>query len=138
MRTHDYWNSLIAKSASRFFLLASLAHKPMHGYKLAKAIAGGCGNCCTPTDAMIYPAIRELSEAGLIVCEPEHHGGRKRNVCHLTEAGHQAYRTAAESWGRVLPYLSTAVQKGLAPSERPSKGDENDQAISGDDQNCCS
>ena len=116
MNDQKYWNDLIAKSASRFFLLASLARNPMHGYGLAREIARACDDCCTPTDAMIYPAIREMTEAGLITCREEKQGGRTRNVCALTEAGWAAYRAASEAWTRVLPGLVEAVEAGLNPS----------------------
>ena len=108
-----YWDSLIGKSTMRFFLLACLAERPMHGYELAKEISGCCGGCCTPTDAMIYPAIKDLRTAGLITCEPKQDGGRTRNVCSLTLAGREAYKTAASSWQRFLPHIQEAVNGGL-------------------------
>ena len=134
MKDQKYWNNLIAKSASRFFLLASLARSPMHGYRLAKVIAQGCDNCCTPTDAMIYPTIKEMTEAGLISCREEKQGGRIRKVCELTETGRKAFRTAAEAWGRVLPSLTTAVELGLNPS---GQGDQDEQADRRIDPECC-
>jgi DNA-binding PadR family transcriptional regulator len=120
METPDYWNGLISKGASRFLLLAALAERPRHGYELAQAIAAGCGDCCSPTDAMIYPAIRELSEAGLIACRDEVEGGRRRRVCTLTPAGREAFRVASESWSLALPALRRAVKAGLA--EPAAKG----------------
>lgn len=122
MDTRAYWDGLIARSASRFFLLASLAQRPMHGYELARAIAEACDNCCEPSDAMIYPTIRELTLGGYIVCRKERQGGRTRKVCELTERGWNAYRAAAEAWGHVLPYLSQAVTKGLLGPAGVSKG----------------
>jgi DNA-binding PadR family transcriptional regulator len=137
MDTRAYWDSLIARSASRFFMLASLARRPMHGYELAKAIARACDNCCDPSDAMIYPAIRDLSQEGYIVCREERHGGRTRKVCELTERGWQAYRAAAEAWGHVLPYLSEAVTRGLLGPDCAPKGAEDADALRGRDQDCC-
>ena len=48
-----YWEMLINRSVSRFFLLAALHQRAMHGYELAKAISGACRGCCEPSDAMI-------------------------------------------------------------------------------------
>ncbi len=121
MDRRAYWDNLIARSASRFFLLASLARRPMHGYELARAIADACDNCCEPSDAMIYPAIRDLSEGGYVVCREEAQGGRKRKVCELTERGWEAYHAAAEAWGRVLPHLSRAVADGLKNPVEPDE-----------------
>ena len=46
------------------------------------------------------------------------HGKRTRNVCELTEAGWQAYRTASEAWAQVLPGLQKAVRAGRAKTKR--------------------
>jgi len=135
MRNTDYWNQLIAKSASRFFFLASLARRPMHGYELAREITDCCNGCCTPTDAMIYPAIKEMTAAGLITCTEEVSGGRKRKVCELTDSGWQAYRTAAKAWANALPGITNAVAGAL--DDKTFHGDEHDQAQSGNDSNCC-
>ncbi|NNF08392.1 MAG: PadR family transcriptional regulator [Candidatus Eisenbacteria bacterium] len=108
-----YWHNLMGKSVSRFFLLACLARKPMHGYELAKEIAIACNQCCSPSDAMIYPAIRELKLAGLITTHEEKLGGRVRKICSLTPEGHRAYQTAAKVWGAILPGLNDTVARGL-------------------------
>ena len=68
--------------------------------------------------AMIYPAIREMSTAGLITCRKVKQGKRTRNVCELTEAGWEAYRTASEVWARVLPGLQKAVRAGRTQAGR--------------------
>ena len=119
MNELTYWNQLIAKSASRFFLLAQLARRPMHGYELATSIASDSNRCCTPTDAMIYPAIQEMSKAGLIACQVETHGGRKRKVCSLTPTGWEVYRTAAAAWANALPALHEAVEGAHSTEKEP-------------------
>ncbi len=82
----------------------------MHGYELAQAVAEGSGNCCAPSDAAIYPTIRDLSEGGYITCEAESQGARKRNVCTLTDRGFAALEMAAEAWGDVLPHLARVIK----------------------------
>ena len=109
-----YWEMLINRSASRLFLLAALSERPMHGYELGRAIARACDGCCEPTDAMIYPAIRDLTEGGYMVCEVETQGGRQRKVCRLTDKGQEAFRAAAEAWGRILPHIEEVVAAGLS------------------------
>ena len=110
----EYWRVLASRGVGRFLVLAALNERPRHGYELARAITQGCDGCCEPTDAMIYPAIRELTEGGYIVCRTEAQGQRQRKVCELTDRGRQAYRAAAEVWRTVLPALSEAVEVGLA------------------------
>jgi DNA-binding PadR family transcriptional regulator len=110
----DYWEMLINRSVSRFFLLAALHRGPMHGYELARAISAACGGCCSPTDAMIYPALKDLLEGDYVECREESQGARHRKVCSLTAKGEDAYRAAGQAWGRILPYLNEAAQAAPA------------------------
>jgi len=112
-----YWRLLASRGLNRFLVLAALHEQPRHGYDLARAITQGCDGCCEPTDAMIYPAIKELTEGGYIVCRAEWQGQRQRKVCELTDRGRQAYRAAAEVWKAVLPGLREVVEAGLAIAE---------------------
>ena len=109
----DYWRMLASRGVGRFLVLAALHQQPRHGYDLARTVTLGCDGCCEPSDAMIYPTIRELTEGGYIVCHTEAQGQRQRNVCALTDRGRQAYRAAAEVWNTMLPGLHTAVEAGL-------------------------
>ena len=120
METQAYWNLLINRSVSRFFLLAALAQEPMHGYRIGKTVEEATGTCCTPSAAMIYPALRELVEGGYITCDVEHTGARERKVCRLTPKGMEAYQTAASSWRRILPYLQRAVEGASLSEEEAS------------------
>lgn len=104
----NYWQSLNRKSLLRFFLFAALAQKPMHGYELADAVSICCDGV-RPTDAMIYPTLKELEINGYITCETEATGARKRNVCSLTSKGMEAYRAAAQAWSQALPQIESAV-----------------------------
>jgi DNA-binding PadR family transcriptional regulator len=117
LTSKDYWRLLASRGLNRFLVLAALHEQPRHGYDLAKAITQGCDGCCEPTDAMIYPTIKELSEGGYIVSKAEWQGQRQRKVCELTDRGRQAYRAAAEVWNTVLPGLRDAVEAGIAIKE---------------------
>ena len=113
MTEKDYWRTLASRGVGRFLVLAALHERPRHGYDLAKAVTQGCDGCCEPSDAMIYPTIRELTEGGYIVCREETaESGRQRKVCALTERGRAAYRAAAEVWATLLPGLRKAVREG--------------------------
>ncbi len=105
----NYWEASIIRSAGRLFMLAALADQPRHGYGIAQKITEFCGGCCNPSDAMIYPALRDLRETGLIVCEEDTSGPHKRNVCELTEKGREALRAGADAWARHLPALGRIV-----------------------------
>ncbi len=113
----EYWEKLINRSVGRFFLLSVLNQRAMHGYELARTIGKVCEGCCEPSDAMIYPALRDLVEGGYVECLVEAQGARERKVCRLTEKGQEAYRAAATAWQRVMPALSHAVAVGLGSVE---------------------
>ena len=113
----DYWRLLASRGTGRFLVLAALHERPRHGYELARAVTAACDGCCEPTDAMIYPTIKELTEGGYILCRTESQGGRQRKVCELTEKGRQAYRAAAQVWSAVVPALQDAVEQGLRIKE---------------------
>lgn len=113
----SYWRMLASRGSGRFLVLAALHQQPRHGYELARAVTEACDGCCEPTDAMIYPTIRELTEGGYIVCRTEAQGQRERKICELTDRGREAYRAAAEVWSAVLPGLQQAIDAGLRIEE---------------------
>ena len=121
-----YWRVLASRGVGRFLVLAALHQRPRHGYELARAVTQACDGCCEPTDAMIYPTIRDLTQGGYIVCRTEAQGQRERKVCELTDRGRQAYRAAAEVWQAMLPGLRQSIEAGLKirierrPERRPS------------------
>ena len=117
-----YWEMLINRSVQRFFLLWALHGRPMHGYELARAIKSACCGCCEPTDAMVYPALRDLIESGHVECREETVSGRRRKVCRLTDHGEEAYREAAAAWQRVMGPLAEAVETALGPSPIRTNG----------------
>lgn len=106
----EHWDLAVRRGVSKLFLLSALAERPMHGYELAQEIAVRSGECCAPSDAAIYPTLRELSEGGYITCEISSTGARQRNVCTLTASGQQVLATAAASWGRVMPHLQKVIE----------------------------
>ena len=119
-RSNSYWEMLINRSVQRFFLLFALHQRPMHGYELAHTIRDACGGCCEPTDAMIYPTLREMVDGGYVDCNDEVVGGRTRKVCRLTDKGEEAYRAAATAWQHMLGPLNRAVDAALKPSRKPA------------------
>jgi DNA-binding PadR family transcriptional regulator len=111
MTDEAYWDGLSTRSLARFFLLASLNDGPKHGYELKRSIAENCDGCCDPTDAMIYPTLKELLSGGYLECVEESTGGRTRKVCILTPKGEDALAAGARTWQKVLPSLERTVQQ---------------------------
>ena len=131
MVSAEYWEYLIKRSVSRYFLLDMLARRPMHGYDIARSIETCCEGWSRPTDGMIYPTIKELVEGGYLECTPEVIDGRQRKVCHLTAKGREAHRSAARAWAGVLPYLQSSVD--AAGAEAPGRS-----TTAASEGGCCS
>jgi DNA-binding PadR family transcriptional regulator len=111
-----YWDTAILRAAGRLLMLAAIGDRPGHGYDIARRLTSVCGDWCKPSSAMIYPAIHELESEGLIACQLETVGGRKRRVCSLTEEGKQALKTGYEAWARFLPTMQELLaRQGIAP-----------------------
>ncbi len=106
-----YWDTAILRAAGRLLMLAALEERPGHGYEIARRLTGVCGAWCTPSPAMIYPAIHELEAEGLIACEVDASSGRRRRVCHLTEEGRAALRAGAGAWAAFLPTMSRLLER---------------------------
>ncbi len=121
-----YWEMLIRRSLSRFFMLRALAEGPSHGYRLKEVVRKACEGCCDPTDAMIYPALKELEENGYIETRAEAQGGRERKICDLTPRGVEAFKAAAATWQAALPHIKSAIdvamQTNLTALTAASKG----------------
>lgn len=44
----QYWSGLIKMSLSKFFILAELQRRPMHGYEIARQVELSTKGCCAP------------------------------------------------------------------------------------------
>jgi len=90
-------------------MLQQLSQGPMHGYEIATRIALCCD--ARPTDAMIYPMLKELEVGGYVELETVVIGGRKRKNYSLSKLGGEAYRASAQAWTNVLPQIESAVKE---------------------------
>ena len=96
-------------------LLAVLEPGPRHGYAIMEALrTGSDGQVDLPTGT-IYPALRRLERAGLLVGTWDEAGGRRRRVYSLTPAGRSALAAERGTWRN----FSAAVTALLEPAPRP-------------------
>ncbi|CDK98796.1 Transcriptional regulator PadR-like family protein [Magnetospirillum gryphiswaldense MSR-1 v2] len=101
----QYWSGLIKMSLSKFFILAELQRRPMHGYEIARQVELSTKGCCAPTAGALYPVLREFEEGGYVTALIEHTGGRQRKVYTITDKGQRAFAVAVEAWREVGAYL---------------------------------
>lgn len=83
MDIHDrpYWEMLIKRSIGRLLVLARLLEGPSYGYAIARSLKDIYPGCCEPSDAMIYPMLKQLYEGGYVACEARStEGGRPQKL----------------------------------------------------------
>ncbi len=91
-----------SRGDARAAILALLAEEPMHGYQVMHELAERTSGAWRPSPGSIYPALRRLSDEGL-VSSTEQDG---RRVFQLTEAGRKAVTEAGDGippWERLAP-----------------------------------
>ncbi|MFF2045224.1 PadR family transcriptional regulator [Kitasatospora sp. NPDC058170] len=72
-------------------ILGFLHDRPLHGYELRRHLAALTGHVRPISDGTLYPAIKRLEAAGLLVRETEPGtAAAPRHTLHLTEAGRAA------------------------------------------------
>ena len=103
-----YWNGLLKMGLSRFFILRVLYTNPAHGYAIARQIADLTQDCCSPSEAAIYPVLKEFVQGGYVTFEKTKVSGRERKVYTLTDKGRQAYEVAVEAWRETTQALTQA------------------------------
>lgn len=113
-----YWNGLLKMGLSRFFILRVLYTNPSHGYAIAKQIATLTRDCCSPSEAAIYPVLKEFVQGGYVSLEKTAVSGRERKVYTLTDKGRQAYDVAVEAWRETTRAL-TQVHAEQQTKEEP-------------------
>ena len=105
-----YWRKLINQGLIRFFLLKVLyKDKEGYGYLIVKRIEELSEGVCRPTESTIYPALEQLKKDGYAKVNQVSAGARIRKVYSLTDKGRTAYRTAAKSYGEIIPLLRQAI-----------------------------
>jgi DNA-binding PadR family transcriptional regulator len=105
----SYWRALINQSAIRFFILRALWDKDSYGYILSGEIEELSWGFCTPTESTLYPALADLERRGLIHSSAVVANSRTRKMYHITEQGKLAFRTAAKTWGEIIPAIRKAT-----------------------------
>lgn len=100
-----YWRALINQSAVRFFILRALWEKDSYGYALIKEIEELSWGFCIPGEGTLYPALAELEKQGMIHSAKVSANSRMRIMYQITETGKLAFRTAAKTWGEVIPAI---------------------------------
>jgi DNA-binding PadR family transcriptional regulator len=96
-------------SPTAYVILGMLGWRPMSGYEIKSIVDKSTRLFWAASYGQIYPELRRLSTAGLIVGKASPQGGRKRNVYRLTPAG----RKELLAWLRTDPEVFEVRDEGL-------------------------
>jgi DNA-binding PadR family transcriptional regulator len=86
-------------TSSRFAILGLLTNCPMSGYQIRQLVKWSIGQFWSESYGQIYPALRALADAGLVMRQPEPKSAKKakqgtnrrpRHVYAITEKGRRA------------------------------------------------
>lgn len=86
-----------------FAILGLLLDAPMHGYQLRKQLGLRLGGFRVFSYGSLYPALRRLLRAGLIVEEP---GGRETDAVGWSKRSRRTYRITADGKERFAEQLA--------------------------------
>lgn len=110
LTNEGYWRKLINQGLIKFFLLKVLyKDKESYGYRIVKRIEELSDGTCRPTESTIYPALEQLKKDGYASTTIISVGSRQRILYCLNEKGRSAYRSAAKSYGEIIPLLRESI-----------------------------
>lgn len=96
-------------SATAYVILGVVRWEPRSGYEIKAVVDNSTRFFWAASYGQIYPELKRLSEAGLIVGAERPTGGRKRTVYEITADGEEELR----AWLRQAPQTLETRDEGL-------------------------
>ena len=96
-------------SATAYVILGFVRNEPRSGYEIKAVVDNSTRFFWAASYGQIYPELKRLSEAGLVVGRDVPTGGRKRTVYEITEDGEEELR----AWLRQEPETFEMRDEGL-------------------------
>ena len=78
-------------STTKYFLIAELGRKKMHGYELMNRLAVVMGK--KPSPSQIYPVLNRMKSMGYVTVRTKLEGKKKVKYYTLTKSGNKFYET---------------------------------------------
>ena len=99
------------RRSTPYAILGLLSVEPMSGYDIRKAAAESVGHFWSESFGQIYPALRELTRAGLVRRRTERQAGPDRHVHEITARGRATLARWLLEPPRVTPVRSELLLK---------------------------
>lgn len=110
----------LLKGSTQTLVLAILRDEPLHGYAIAREIERRTENGITFNDGALYPALRQLEQAGYIqgAWEEPAEGVPARKAYRLTPAGAAELEARLTVWAGFVRSVNAVL--GLSPESHPA------------------
>src|SRR6476469_837604 len=96
-------------SATAYVILGMVSREPRSGYEIKATVDGSTRFFWAASYGQIYPELKRLSEAGLVVGIDSPTGGRRRTVYEITADGEEELK----AWLRQPPATYEMREEGL-------------------------
>jgi PadR family transcriptional regulator, regulatory protein PadR len=99
------------KGSTPLLLLTVLAEGRQYGYQIMRALEKRSGGYFSMTAALLYPALHQLEQDGLVESEWEDGQGlRRRKYYSITSKGQAALAETRISWEEFITHLQETLQ----------------------------
>src|SRR5438477_12704377 len=89
-----------ARGQLDLLLLAAVAERPAHGYRVIEQLRDASGGAFDLPEGTVYPALHRLERAGLLASRWSSESGRRRRVYELTARGREVLDEHQHEWRR--------------------------------------
>jgi len=107
----EYWGAMLNASLCKLLILRTVCEQPMHGYAIIWRLAAMTRQLCVPTQATVYPVLREFERCGCLRSRSEMVHGRERRVYTATAKGRAGLAAGMHVWRRALARLNVVVRE---------------------------
>jgi PadR family transcriptional regulator, regulatory protein PadR len=108
----------LRKGSTDVLILSVLENEAKYGYQIMRELEQSSEGFFTMTAALLYPALHQLEQDGMVNSEwLSGQGKRRRKYYQLTPAGHRALADNRSTWKNFVEHISMV----LHPSA-PAKG----------------
>lgn len=94
----DNLNNQLRKGSTAVLILAVLNKEAMHGYRISRELEERSRGYFEMTEGLLYPALHQMEEDGLITSEWKTVASRRRKYYRITTQGRDYLTRAASEW----------------------------------------
>ncbi|MFC1466324.1 MAG: PadR family transcriptional regulator [Candidatus Brachytrichaceae bacterium NZ_4S206] len=94
----DNLNDQLRKGSTAVLILAILDKEAMYGYRISRELEKRSQGYFAMAEGLLYPALHQMEESGLIVGEWKTVGNRRRKYYRITTQGREYLKRATAEW----------------------------------------